>query len=628
MKRLCLSALLLSLPALLFAQSLSNTVETGSAHTAPNSPATVTAEPAPNSTSTAFVIDIQATDDIKQLLTRHLELQRYRELTDLNDDELDRLMSQAKEDARKLLGTLGYFSPSIAIERQSANSGTPWPVVKITVAPGEATRVQQVQITFTGAIATDAAAAAQREQIQASWSLRTGSRFTQTAWDAAKLQVLRQLTTQRYPAGRISSTRADIDPDAYQANLEITLDSGAGYRMGDLVISGLNRYDEDLVRRLARIPPGMDYSQAELVDAQQRLSDSGYFDSAFLTLDTTSNPQAAQIMVKLREARLQKLVLGVGISTDTGPRLSVEHTHHKVPGIGWRAVSKLQIDRENRAIGSELTSPPDADNWRWVASGLLQNQLLGTRDVTSQQLRGGRKQSNQRIDRNLYLQYDRAASVDTDTTEPEIAQSISANYAFAVRYYDTLPFPQAGWGWGAEVGGGSTLGADAQVYTRLLTRWQGFWGLGKGEPNGQTTQAGAGRIAMRAVAGAILAKDDINLPSTQLFLAGGDNSVRGYGLHDIGVTLADGSTTAGRYLATGSIEWQRPIRANGNLSDWESTVFVDAGAVANQTSELSPKVGVGVGVRWKSPVGPLQIDLAYGVDVKRFRLHMNLGFTF
>lgn len=578
-------------------------------------------------TSSAFVINIQAPDDIKQLLTRHLELQRYRELTDLNDDELERLMTQAKEDARKLIGTLGYFSPTIAIERQSATAGTPWPVVNITVTPGEATRVQQVQITFAGAIATDAAAAAQREDIQTNWSLRTGSRFTQTAWDAAKLQALRQLTKQRYPSGRISSTLADIDPDAHQAQLQVTLDSGAAYRMGDLVIDGLKRYDEDLVRRLARITPGADYSQAELVDAQQRLSDSGYFDSAYLTLDTTTSPDAAQIMVKLREANLQKLVLGMGISTDTGPRLSVEHTHHKMPGIGWRAVSKLQLDRETRAIGSELTSPPDADNWRWVASGLLQNQLLGTRDVTSQRLRGGRKQSNQRIDRNLYLQYDRAESVDTDTTEPVIAQSISANYAFAVRYYDTLPFPSRGWGWGAEVGGGSTLGADHQVYTRLLTRWQGFWGLGDNNTAG-STQASAGRLAMRASAGAILAKDSLTLPSTQLFLAGGDNSVRGYGLHDIGVTLADGSVTAGRYLATASVEWQRPIRVNGNLSDWESTVFMDAGAVANQTSELSPKVGVGVGARWKSPVGPLQIDLAYGVDARRLRLHLNLGFTF
>ncbi|TXT39739.1 MAG: surface antigen (D15) [Comamonadaceae bacterium] len=368
----------------------------------------------------------------------------------------------------------------------------------------------------------------------------------------------------------------------------------------------------------------MPYKQLDLVAAQQRLSDSGYFDSAFVTLDTSTSPSDATVQIKLREARLQKLALGVGASTDSGPRLSLEHTHHKVPGIGWRAVSKVQLERNNSALGTELTAPPDADNWRWGASALVQNQLLGTLNVTSQQLRGGRKQSSERIDRNIYLQYDRAESVDTDTTTPVLAQTLSANYAFAVRYYDKLPFPSSGWGWGAELGGGSTLGSQPQAFTRWLTRWQGFLQLG--QPN--MTAASSSRLSLRATAGAIVAKDGISLPSTQLFLAGGDNSVRGYGLHDIGVKLADGSITAGRMLTTGSVEWQRPIRLNDQLSDWESTVFVDAGAVDNQLSKLRAKLGVGLGARWKGPVGPLQIDLAYGVDVRRFRLHMNLGFTF
>jgi len=570
----------------------------------------------------AFVLNIQAPDDIKDMLTRHLELQRYRELTDLSDDELARLLRQAQEDARRLVGTLGYFSPVIAMAHQSAQRSTP--VVTLTVTPGEPTRIKQVTIQFTGAMADDVLATAQRNQIQASWSLPAGNRFTQNAWDAAKQQALRQLTSLRFPTGRISASLADIDPEAGLAHLQITLDSGPAYRMGELAIEGLQRYDAAMVQRLSRLTPGTDYSQAELVAAQQRLSDSGYFDSAFVTLNTQADPAAAPVLVKLREARLQKLVLGIGASTDSGPRLSAEHTHHKVPGIGWRAVSKLQLERETRAIGSELTSPPDLDNWRWAVSGLLQNQQLGTLDVTSQRLRGGRKQSHERIDRNLYVQYDRAESVNTDAAQPVIAQAISANYAFAVRYYDSLPFPSSGWGWGAELGGGTTLGSERQAYTRLLTRWQGFLGLGQAG----STRASAGRLAMRASVGALFAKDNISLPSTELFLTGGDNSVRGYGLNDIGVTLADGSTTAGRYLTTGSVEWQRPIRINGRLSDWESTLFVDAGAVANQPSELSARVGVGVGARWNSPVGPLQIDLAYGVDVRRLRLHMNLGFTF
>jgi translocation and assembly module TamA len=570
----------------------------------------------------AFELNIQAPDDIKDLLTRHLELQRYRELTDLSDDELERLLRQAGEDARRLLGTLGYFSPIITLAHQPAPGGAA--LVTLTVTPGEPTRIQQVTIQFTGAIADDGLAAAQRQQIQASWSLPAGNRFTQNAWDGAKQQALRQLTTLRFPAGRISTSLADIDPDNAKAHLQLTLDSGSAYRLGELEVDGLQRYDRALVQRLARLNPGSPYSQADLVAAQQRLTDSGYFDSAFITLDTQADPTAATVQLKLREARLQKLVLGVGASTDSGPRLSAEHTHHKVPGIGWRAVSKLLLDRETRAIGSELTSPPDPSNWRWAVSGLLQNQQLGTLDVSSQQLRAGRKQSQERIDRNLYVQYDRAETVDTDTTQPVIAQSISANYAFAVRYYDSLPFPSAGWGWGAELGGGTTLGPERQAYTRLLTRWQGFLGLGQSDGN----RAGSSRLAMRASAGAVIAKDSASLPSTQLFLAGGDNSVRGYGLNDIGVTLANGRVTAGRYLTTGSVEWQRPVRINGRPSDWESTVFIDAGAVANKPSELEAKVGVGVGARWNSPVGPLQLDLAYGVDARRLRLHMNLGFTF
>ena len=570
----------------------------------------------------AFDVNIEAPDDIRDLLTRHLELQRYRELTDLSDDELARLLRQAQEDARRLVGTLGYFSPVIVMAQQPAGGGPP--VVTITVTPGEATRITQVTMAFTGAMAEDPLAAAQREQIRASWLLPAGKRFTQNAWDAAKQQALRQLTSLHFPTGRISESLADIDPESGQAHVQLTLDSGPAYRLGELEVDGLQRYDTALVQRLARLTPGSTYSQAELVAAQQRLTDSGYFDSAFITLNTQADPTAAPVQLKVREARLQKLVLGVGASTDSGPRFSAEHTHHKVPGIGWRAVSKLLLDRETRAIGSELSSPPDPANWRWTASGLLQNQQLGTLDVTSQQLRGGRKQSHERIDRNLYVQYDRAESVNTDTIQPVIAQSISANYTFAVRYYDSLPFPSAGWGWGAELGGGTTLGSERQAYTRLLTRWQGFWGLGEAG----SSRASAGRLSLRASAGAILAKDGISLPSTQLFLAGGDNSVRGYGLNDIGVTLADGSITAGRYLTTGSVEWQRPVRINGRLSDWESTVFLDAGAVANQPAELSARIGVGVGARWKSPVGPLQIDLAYGVDARRLRLHMNLGFTF
>lgn len=587
---------------------------------APANPATAVV---PERNEAAFTLEIQAPEEIADLLNKHLELQRYRELTDLGADELTRLLALAEEDTRRLVATLGYFSPTISTSHSSAAEGTV-PVVRINVTPGEFARVSQVKIQFSGQLDTDEASKEQRELIRNSWLLSAGTRFTQTAWDAAKQQALRQLTSLRYATGQLTATVADVDPDTHQVQLDVTLESGPAYLLGEIQVSGLSRYDAALVQRLARLSPGVDYDQAELAAAQQRLSDSGYFDSVFVTLDTTAEANRAPVLVKLREGQLQKIVLGVGASTDTGPRLSAEHTHHRVPGINWRAVTKAQLERDARALSSELTSPPDDASWRWVAFGELKQELLGSLEVTSQQVRGGRKQTNQRIDRNIYVQYDRAESVATDTDQPEIAQSLSANYAFTVRYYDSFPFPSSGWGWGAELGGGTTLGGTPQTYTRIVTRWQGFLALG----NAANTTASTGRLSMRNTLGLLIAQESAALPSTQLFLAGGDNSVRGYSLNEIGVTLADGSTTAGRYLATGSLEWQHPLRINGRLSDWESTTFVDAGAVSNQTSDLRAKVGVGVGARWKSPVGPLQIDLAYGVDIQRFRLHMNLGFTF
>jgi translocation and assembly module TamA len=94
------------------------------------------------------------------------------------------------------------------------------------------------------------------------------------------------------------------------------------------------------------------------------------------------------VVVQLREGQLKKVVLGVGISTDSGPRLSVEHTNHKLPWLGWRALSKLSLDDKTRSLGTELTAPPDADNWRWITSAQVQRQKADGVDVSSQRWRG------------------------------------------------------------------------------------------------------------------------------------------------------------------------------------------------------------------------------------------------
>jgi len=580
-----------------------------------------------NVTGSAFTLTVTAPDEIKQLLERYLELQRYRDLPDLSNDELDRLLALTRLDAQQLVATQGYFSPQIDIQRSSPENANSTRSVTLSVIAGEPAHISQVSVHFAGAIATEPDAAAQRQLIQDSWLLPPGNRFSQTRWDAAKQQALRQLTSQRYPTGNISASLADVDPTNHRVALQITLDSGPAYQLGAVVTSGLKRFDASLVRRLARIPSGADYDQKILVSAQQRLSESGYFDSAFVSINTASNPQAAQVLVNVREARLQKITLGVGASTDSGARLSAEHLHHQVPGLGWRALSKMALDRDTQSLSTELTAPPNEDGWRWNTSVLLQNQLSGTFDIGSQRWRAGASQNAERIDRSYYLQLDRSDTATSNTTAAVVAESLSANYAFTVRNFDALPFPVSGWAWGVELGGGSTFGSSQVPYGRVLTRWQGFWPLGK-QPANAPADLRAGRLVLRAQVGAVLAKDGVSLPATQLFLAGGDNSVRGYGLHDIGINLAGAQVSAGRYLTVGSLEWQRPISVKGVLTDWEGTLFVDAGAVADKPADLQAQVGLGAGVRWKSPVGPLQIDLAYGVAVQKLRLHLNVGFVF
>jgi translocation and assembly module TamA len=368
--------------------------------------------------------------------------------------------------------------------------------------------------------------------------------------------------------------------------------------------------------------------QSELVEAQQRLTDSGYFDSAYLTLDLASDPEAATVNALVREAAMQKLVFGIGASTDTGARLSVEHTHNQVPGVGWRMVNKLTAARDTGSVSSDWTSKPDDTQWRWAVSGLLETQKIGAIDLTGQRYRVGRFVLGQQIDHSYYMQYDRADVHIRETDESASNEALSANYAFTRRQFDSMPFPGEGWALGGEFTAGSTIGNGAEPFGRVLMRWRQYLPLGSAKETAFVRQR-AGRLALRAEAGTVVVKDAAAVPFTQLFLAGGDNSVRGYQWQEIGV-VQDGQITAeaGRYLASGSIEWQRPIVINGVMTDWESDVFIDGGAVANEPAALDVKFGVGAGARWKSPIGPLQFDLAYGIAVQKFRAHVSIGFVF
>ncbi len=575
-----------------------------------------------------FNVRVEGPDEARELLEQHLELQRYRRLPDLQLPEISRLMVAADANARDLLGTLGYFTPTLKMEIVDlpASAAVPYEV-RIQVEPGPRTKVVAHRIDFQGPIATDDKAEAQRKAIRDGWSLSEGQDFTQSAWEGAKNGGQRKLVAERFPTGSIALSRADIDADNATARLSVTYQSGPAYRFGPFVLQGGERYSADGARRIARIPTGQPYSQQELLDAQARLASSGYYDSVFLTLDTEGDPQAASVIAQVREAKLQKIVLGVGFTSDSGPRLSADHIINRMPLLDWRAVTRLSVDRNTRSLNTEWSAIPGDDGWRWITSGELKQDLSGDYEVDSGRARFGRSKSDPKIDRAYYLQYDYA--LNRGIGAPPSASALSANWSWTGRYFDDAGSPRRGWGLGLELGAGYTLSGAQRPFTRVDARSLYILPLGsvaEGDAPGLARQS---RLALRAQFGAVTAAEDAQIPSTLRFLTGGDTSVRGYAYRSIGTTDANGATVAGRYLGVLSAEWQRPLVLGGKVSAWESVVFVDAGSVADELSRLNkPQVGVGVGARWRSPVGPVQADLGYGVETRKFRLHLRLGFSF
>ncbi|HXV14772.1 MAG TPA: BamA/TamA family outer membrane protein, partial [Candidatus Krumholzibacteria bacterium] len=110
------------------------------------------------------------------------------------------------------------------------------------------------------------------------------------------------------------------------------------------------------------------------------------------------------------------------------------------------------------------------------------------------------------------------------------------------------------------------------------------------------------------------------LPPTIRFFAGGDNSVRGYDYQSLGPLDDAGYVIGGRLLLTTSAEIQVPIKGKFGLAG-----FYDAGNAFAHAGEGTMEQGVGSGLRWQSPVGPIRLDLAYAIHHDSWQVHFTMG---
>jgi translocation and assembly module TamA len=127
---------------------------------------------------------------------------------------------------------------------------------------------------------------------------------------------------------------------------------------------------------------------------------------------------------------------------------------------------------------------------------------------------------------------------------------------------------------------------------------------------------------LRAEAGVTLADSREGIPQDFLFRTGGGQSVRGYDYQSLGVRQGS-ATVGGRYLGTVSAEYVRWFQPQ-----WGAAVFVDAGDAADNREDFDLRLGYGLGARWRSPAGPLAIDLAWGHHERQLRLHFGVAIAF
>ena len=413
-----------------------------------------------------------------------------------------------------------------------------------------------------------------------------------------------------------ASTDALVDAEKNAVALSLDVDSGPLFRTGELRIEGLKVQDEETVRNLAAFDPGTPATQKLLLDYQERLQRANLFSTATVQIDPQApDPSAAPVLVNLSEQQLQEATFGVGVEADLGPRITVEHIHRRV--FGWSATSRnqLELSKVRRAWDFEVSTHTLPDLWRNLVGGSFERLESSTDLVSSARLRLGRAQETGRIDRLIFVEGERSLR-SPDTGGTERSDAISAHYHGIWREVDDVLLPTDGIVISAQGGGGQARsdpggsGPFGRAYLRLV----GFKPIGK--------WYGTARVEF----GQVFAREDVTPPDTMRFRAGGESSVRGYEYRSLAPKAADGTITSGKVLFTASVEAARPILER--LPELWGAVFVDAGRAANHWSDLKPAVGAGVGVRYRSPIGPVSVDLAYGEEVRKFRLHLSVGVTF
>lgn len=519
------------------------------------------------------------------------------------DDEAEvrRLHRRAEADIRSALEAYGYYTPRV--QGRLAGTGRDWTAV-YEVERGEPTRLGSVVVALEG----EGLTFEPLTEAVARSALRPGARLLHADYEATKSALARAAFDNGFLDARFTAHALRVDPSRRVADIELRLDSGARYRFGEVTVeqAGL---DPEFIRRYVPIRPGEWFEPALLLQSQFVLSDLGYF----ATVEVQPHRERAvdrrvPITIATTPRPPRRYDVGVGYGTDTGARLTLGAEFRRLNQSGHRLRTDLRVSEIKNSVGADYRIPlgTRAGETLGFATGYT-DEVVG--DGFSRRYDFALTLSRAPGDwqRQVYLKHRYEQSFVPDTGI-DSAKLLLPGLTLTRGELDDAIHARLGWSLYFDVHGGHDAIVSDVTFAQVRTQLRGVLPLGE-----------RGRLLLRGEVGASAIDEFSELPASQRFFAGGDQSVRGYSYQSLGPVDAEGRVIGGKYLSTYSVEGEWRLFGN-----WGAAVFYDFGG-ADDDPDVPLSAGAGAGVRYRAPVGTLQFDLAHPFDGDERGIRPHIG---
>jgi translocation and assembly module TamA len=537
----------------------------------------------------------------RENVEQRLGLFAYMEADGADDAQIRRLHRQAEDEIRSALQAFGLYSPQVRASLTA--DGEDW-LARYEIDAGPPTLLDEVHLDVIGEGRQFPALVEAREKSP----LRVGERLRHAHYEATKTALARAAYDNGFLDARFTTHTLRIEPLQRRAVAVLELDTGPRYFFGEVSVAqeGL---DPEFVARYVPVRPGEPFEPEKLLQAQFALSDLGYFASVDVQprRDQVVD-QRVPVVIATTPRPPQRYDVSVGYGTDTGARLKLGAEFRQVTDTGHKLRNDLLVSEVKNSLGLDYRIPLGtraADNLGFATSWTDEKIADGTSErydfVVSLSRTPGDWQ------RQIYLKHQYEESF-VPSTGSDSTKLLMPGIAVSRGELDDPIHARFGWSLFLDGHGGTEAVVSDVTFLQ-----------GKILARGVVPLGARSRLLGRAELGGSVIDDFRELPASQRFYAGGDQSVRGYAYQSLGPRDASGKVIGGKYLATYSLEAEYlPWR------NWGFATFVDAGN-ASDDPWPKPDLGVGIGVRYRAPVGTVQVDVAYPVDSEDGGLRPHLG---